>query len=197
MPPAPTVRAIITAQTGVMPTHQSGDIIIALGSGGTPTYSADWTTVVSGTNANAAYKLATSSSTPLGTLSNATFAVLSITGASTTNTSGASPSFLGGGTIIANGGANFTIPTFPPLTTPAIQLSWCYGVAGGGNPWLSGATQSNVTVLANNGYQFILVSSDGTTAGTVGFSPSYGGPNYPMVTVKILAPNPPGFFAMF
>lgn len=190
-----TPASLRSSAAGALATHQSGDILLAFAcnsSATIPTFSADWTVLVSrssGYSGAIAYKMATSASTSVGTITNYQyFNTVSVSGGSRTTTTGTSPSFSAGTATGVNSGNTINIPTIGSTASAQLQFAHACGVAGGGNPWLYSATlSSGLTQLQSQGWtggQDILVSLSGTSAQSI-TSTFYGISSAVMLTIKL------------
>lgn len=188
-----TPAAIRSSAAGSLATHQSGDILLAFAcnnSATIPTFSADWTVLASrssGYSGTIAYKMATSASMSLGTITSYQyFKTVSVSGGSRTTTTGSSPSFSAGTATGINSANVINIPTVGSTTSAQLQLAHACGVGYGGNPWLAGfALSSGLTQLQSQGGQDILVSLQGTSAQSITETYGYGIAAGVMLTIKM------------
>jgi hypothetical protein len=200
MPDAPVLRNVNFSNA--MPTQQAGDLLLnfAFNGSAVPTFSADWTLLVSanpGYGVAVAYKISNGNST-FGSVSSGTGSfVAAISGASTTTATGSTPSFLGGINTSGGAGNPATFPAVGRTTADAyLRLSLMYAVGGGGNPWQYGTLSAGVTLVGSN-VGASLFSGGGTGSFTYTETYGYGVAQSGRASIQILPPNPPGFFAMF
>lgn len=190
--PAATIRS---SAAGSLAAHQTNDILLAFACNSNttiPSFSADWTVIASrssGYSGALAYKIATSASTAMGTITNYQFYnTVSVSGGLRTNTTGISPSFSAGTATGVNNGNVIDIPTIGSTTSSQLQIAHGCGTGNGQNPWLIGvALSAGLTQLQSQGWtwgQDILVSSQGTSPQTI-TSTNYGIAAAVMLTIKL------------